>query len=154
PGFARLGLRLMPRSGWPGRLLAWAARKNAERLARRFIAGSNIGEALRSIAEMRRRRLAFTIDLLGEATVTEREAEAVQAQYLQLIEELSREVNTWPEVARTDRDHLGPIPRVNVSVKLSALYSQFDPIDPPGTSAAVRQRLRPILRAARANGAF
>ena len=32
------------------------------------------------------------------------------------------------------------MPRVNVSVKLSALYSQFDPIDPDGTS---RRRPRP-----------
>src|SRR5262249_28730431 len=45
-------------------------------------------------------------------------------------------------------------PRVNVSVKLSALYSQFDPIDPDGTSRAVRFRLRPLLRAARQRGAF
>ena len=53
-----------------------------------------------------------------------------------------------------DRDDLGPIPRVNVSVKLSALYSQFDPIDPDGTSRAVRDRLRPVLREARDRGAF
>ena len=46
------------------------------------------------------------------------------------------------------------MPRVNVSVKLSALYSQFDPIDPEGTSRAVRDRLRPILRAARSTRAF
>ena len=43
---------------------------------------------------------------------------------------------------------------MNVSVKLSSLYSQFDPIDPAGTSAAVRNRLRPILRLARQRGAF
>src|SRR5207237_6614654 len=47
-----------------------------------------------------------------------------------------------------------PLPRVNVSVKLSSLYSQFDPIDPEGTSRAVRARLLPILRAARRQGAF
>jgi RHH-type proline utilization regulon transcriptional repressor/proline dehydrogenase/delta 1-pyrroline-5-carboxylate dehydrogenase len=46
------------------------------------------------------------------------------------------------------------MPRVNVSVKLSALFSQFDPIDPDGTSAAVRKRLRPILRSAINNRAF
>src|SRR4029079_14732710 len=33
-------------------------------------------------------------------------------------------------------------------------YSQFDPIDPEGTSAAVRRRLRPILDAARQRFAF
>src|SRR5262249_33366792 len=60
----------------------------------------------------------------------------------------------WPEVDRIDRDDDGPLPRVNVSVKLSALYSQFDPIDPEGTSHAVLARLRPILRAARHGRAF
>ena len=40
---------------------------------------------------------------------------------------------------RPGRD--GPIPRVNVSVKLSSLFSQFDPIDPAGTDAAVLNRL-------------
>src|SRR5262249_24563830 len=48
----------------------------------------------------------------------------------------------------------GPIPRVNVSVKLSSLFSQFDPIDAVGTSAAVRRRLRPILTLARRHGCF
>ena len=84
---------------------------------------------------MRNRRLAFTIDLLGEATITEAEADHVQKQYLDLLAGLTREVNRWPEEPTIDRDDRGPIPRVNVSVKLSALYSQFDPIDPEGTSA-------------------
>lgn len=154
PWFAKFGLRVMPSKGWAGRLLAWAARRNAEHLAHRFIAGSDIASALKSVARLRQLQMGFTVDLLGEATITESEAEAVQAQYLELINELTREVNTWPEVPRIDRDHLGPIPRVNVSVKLSALYSQFDPIDPAGTSRAVRARLRPILHAAREQGAF
>ena len=41
-----------------------------------------------------------------------------------------------------------------MSVKLSAIYSQFDPLDPEGTSREVRARLRPILRAAMAAKAF
>src|SRR5204863_10210531 len=53
-----------------------------------------------------------------------------------------------------DRDHAGPIPQVNVSIKLSSLYSQFDPIDPARASSAVRERLRPILRAAQKRWAF
>ena len=123
-------------------------------MARRFIAGSTVAEALDAIAAMRRRSLAFTIDLLGEATITEAEAEQYQQQYLELIEGLSREVNAWPAVPLIDRDAAGPMPRVNVSVKLSSLYSQFDPIDPEATSDAVRGRLRPILRLARRHGAF
>jgi len=154
PAWARAGLRWLPRDGLAGTLLARTARSNAERLARRFIAGSNLDEALGAIARMRQRSLAFTVDLLGEATITEVEAQRYQAAYLELIEGLSREVNRWRPIDLIDRGPEGPLPRVNVSIKLSGLYSQFDPIDPDGTSEAVRARLRPILRAARQHHAF
>ena len=154
PPWLRLGLRWLPGNGLAGRLLARTARHNAERLARRFIAGANLPEALRAIARLRRRSLAFTIDLLGEATIAESEAQRYQADYLDLIDGLGRQVNAWEPIAQIDADDHGPLPRVNVSIKLSSLYSQFDPIDPECTSAAVRARLRPILRAARRHRAF
>lgn len=154
PGWVRRGISLIPHRGILGKLLAWQARSNAERMARKFIAGSNVAEAVEAVWQMRTRRLAFTIDLLGEATITETEADHVQKQYLDLLAGLTREVNTWPEEPIIDRDDRGPIPRVNVSVKLSALYSQFDPIDPEGTSRAVCRRLRPILALAKQTGAF
>ena len=100
------------------------------------------------------RSLAFTIDLLGEAVLSESEAEKYQGQYLHFLEGLTSEANEWPENRLVDRDHAGPIPRVNVSIKLSSLYSQFDPIDPVRASWAVREKLRPILRAAQRRWAF
>ena len=154
PWWARWGTRLIPNGGVLGQALAFASRRGAEQMARKFIAGSNVGEALEAVREMRTRRLAFTIDLLGEATVTEVEADHVQKQYLDLLHGLTREVNALPEEPLIDRDDRGPIPRVNVSVKLSALYSQFDPIDPDGTARMVCKRLRPILALAKQTGAF
>jgi RHH-type proline utilization regulon transcriptional repressor/proline dehydrogenase/delta 1-pyrroline-5-carboxylate dehydrogenase len=154
PGWIRFGVRWLPRDGVAGQALARVARSNAERLARRFIAGTNVEEALATIAAMRRRKLAFTVDLLGEATITEVEAVRYQEQYLHLLAGLSGPVNDWPEVPQIDCGTSGPMPRVNVSIKLSSLYSQFDPIDPAGTSAAVRARLRPILRLAQKQRAF
>ncbi|HKA08689.1 MAG TPA: L-glutamate gamma-semialdehyde dehydrogenase [Gemmataceae bacterium] len=154
PWWIRYGVRMLPSDGFGGRMLARAAKWNAEHLARRFIAGSNVEEAVESVKLLRDKSLAFTVDLLGEATITEAEADAVQKQYLDLVAGLTREVNPLTEVPLIDRDHRGPIPRVNVSVKLSALFSQFDPIDPEGTSRVVRRRLRPILAAARQTGAF
>jgi len=153
-GWMSFLVRHLPTHGPVAWLVAWAANRSARRLARKFIAGSNLEEALGAIAILRRRRLAFTIDLLGEATITEKEAEQYQAEYFQLVTGLAEGMTTWPEVPAIDRDESGPLPRVNVSVKLSSLYSQFDPIDPTGTSAAVRQRLRPILRLARRHGVF
>jgi len=154
PLWLRLPLNWLPRNGLAGRLLAGTARNSAQRFARRFIAGTNLDEALATIAHLRRQRLAFTVDLLGEATITEREADQYQAEYLRLIAGLCDSAGYWADVDLIDRDPHGPLPRVNVSIKLSSLYSQFDPIDPEGTSAAVRARLRPVLRAARSRGAF
>ena len=154
PKWLTLGLRLIPSGGLLGRAFAGLAHRSARRLARKFIAGSNLKEALAAIGRMRRQSLAFTVDLLGEATITEAEADASRDEYMQLIAGLSAPVNAWPTNLLIDADDSGPLPRVNVSVKLSSLYSQFDPIDPDGTARAVLARLRPILRAARRAGAF
>jgi RHH-type proline utilization regulon transcriptional repressor/proline dehydrogenase/delta 1-pyrroline-5-carboxylate dehydrogenase len=154
PGWLRLGLRLAPANGVVGSLVARAARGNAERLARRFIAGLDVNQALGAIARLRKQNLAFTVDFLGEATITEAESEQYQQYYLRMIEGLGRAVNSWPAIDLIDRDERGALPRINLSIKLSALYSQFDPIDQDGTSQAVRARLRPILRTARQNRAF
>lgn len=154
PGWARFALPFIPRQGIFASLLAWLARGNAQNLARKFIAGSNVDEALNAVGRLRRQRLTFTVDLLGEATITEREAEKSQRDYLDLIEGLSAEVNAWPTLDLIDRDERGPLPRVNVSIKLSSLFSQFDPMAPDHTSAVVRERLRPILRSAIKHRAF
>jgi RHH-type proline utilization regulon transcriptional repressor/proline dehydrogenase/delta 1-pyrroline-5-carboxylate dehydrogenase len=156
PAWIRWGLALLPAGGLAGRALAGLTRWSARRLARKFIAGSNIPEAVEAVESLRRRSLGFTVDLLGEATITEAEADHAQAEYLELVRGLSRAAGAWPARDLIDTDGLTgrPLPRVNVSVKLSALYSQFDPIDPERTSRAVRARLRPILRAARQDGAF
>jgi RHH-type proline utilization regulon transcriptional repressor/proline dehydrogenase/delta 1-pyrroline-5-carboxylate dehydrogenase len=154
PPWIALALRWLPTKGALGRLLAWTARFSAERLASRFIAGSNIPEVVAAVESLRQSSLAFTVDLLGEATVTEEEADRAQAEYLELLHGLSEAAAYWKEIPLIDRDERGPLPRVNVSVKLSSLYSQFDSIDPAGTSRVVRSRLRPILRLARDQGAF
>ncbi len=153
PWWARHGIRFIPRSGLLANLLAKLTRANAGAMARKFIAGSNIPEAIAAVRRLRAEGQTFTVDLLGEATVTEPEADHVQKQYFELLAGLA-EVNDWPEAPDIDRDDRGPIPRVNVSVKLSALYSQFDPIDPDGTKRAVLNRLRPILSTAKRTGAF
>jgi len=154
PAPLRWGLKLLPEEGILAGLVAHAASFNATRLARRFIAGSNVAEALVALQQLRRQRMAFTIDLLGEAVLTEVEAQHYQQQYLDLVEGLTAAAEQWPTIPLIDTDHAGPLPKVNISVKLSALFSQWDPIDPEGTSAAVKERLRPILLLIRNRGGF
>jgi RHH-type transcriptional regulator, proline utilization regulon repressor / proline dehydrogenase / delta 1-pyrroline-5-carboxylate dehydrogenase len=131
--------RYLPENGPVASVVASSARFIANRLARSFIAASDPAGAAKSAIALRRRGMDFTIDLLGEAVVSEAEAERYAARYGELIEHLA--------------DVL-PAGSVNVSVKLSSLFSQFDPIDAEGTIVAVGRRLRPILQTARQRGAF
>ncbi|MEX2120673.1 MAG: L-glutamate gamma-semialdehyde dehydrogenase [Pirellulales bacterium] len=153
PRAVRLGLAAARPDSIAGRALALAARRNALGQARRFIAGTNTAEVLAAAMRERKARRAFTLDILGEAVASNLEADRYLQSYLNLIEGIAPTVNRWPEVAQIDRCGLTQLPRVNVSVKLSALDSQFDPIDPEGTSRRVGARLRTLLRMARSHRA-
>ncbi len=128
-------------------------RETVRRLARRFVAGSTPAEARRAALDARRAGQAFTLDVLGEACLSEAEADAYQARYLELVDTLGREAPQWPAAPRLDTAPWGPQPRVNVSVKVSALHPWLEPADPEGSASTVKRRLRPILRAAQAAGA-
>lgn len=148
------GLNFASHRSAAARAVALAVRRNATRMAQRFIAGTTPAEALTAIRKLRRQSLAFTLDLLGEATLSEEEAAAYQHRYLDLLTSLAAAAQHWEPVEVIDTDHTGPIPRVNVSLKLTALYSQFDAIDPAHSAARVKERLRPLLRTAKEVGAF
>jgi RHH-type transcriptional regulator, proline utilization regulon repressor / proline dehydrogenase / delta 1-pyrroline-5-carboxylate dehydrogenase len=137
-----------------GRALSMNARSNALRMAERFIAGNTTEEVLASVTKLRKQGFAFSLDLLGEAVVSEPEANRYRNSYSELLDNLADDVNGWSEDTQIDHDDHGPIPRLNVSVKLSALYSQFSPVDPIGTTEVVKKRLRTILRRARKNMAY
>ncbi len=134
------------------RLMALIARRSSLLMAGTFIAGSNIVEAERAILRLRRKKLAFTIDVLGEAALSAGEAEAYRQMYLDLIEQLPRQAAAWKPVALADEADGQAIPRVNVSVKLTSLYPGFDPIDPQAATARAKELLRPLLRKAMAGG--
>ncbi len=123
-------------------------------MASRFIAGQTAEEALETLRGMWRDELAFTVDLLGEATVSEDEAQTYLERYSEILETLCAETKDWTEQPSIEQASFGRLPRVNVSVKISSLYSQLDPIDPKGSIDAVKERLRPLFQMAKNRGAF
>jgi len=129
----------------PG-LMAGAIRKNVTQMAKMFITGENPQDALPVLKKARKNKLAFTVDILGEATLSEPEALDYQRKYLELIDWLAKDAQGWEEIPQIDRDASGPIPKVNVSVKMTALYSQINDRDWQGTKTAVKDRLRPIFQ--------
>lgn len=137
----------------PG-LVAGAVKKNVTQMAKMFIAGEDPKEALEVIRKSRKGGLTFTADLLGEAALSEKESREYQKRYLELIEWLAKDAEKWPESEQLDRDHSGPIPKVNVSVKLSALYSQVSVKAWDDTKTHLKNALRPIFEMAMQKNVF
>lgn len=153
----RLGRAAM-RAGPLGRAPATAAVALAVRaMAGRFICGETSAQAVAAIRRLARRGLLFTIDLLGEEVVSEREADEQTGRYLRLLDELSEAFQADPPLPRPPHgvESLPPAgPLINVSVKISSLTSQFDPIAPDAVAARVLPRLSRIAARARERGAF
>ena len=154
PWWLSLGLALAPAGSICAEWLARTARGSASLMAKKFIAGATPDEALRTVLALRRRKLAFTADLLGEAVISEAEADVYQRTCLALIRGLNGPLRSAVEIPMIDRDQNGPLPRVNLSLKLSSLTAQFEPIHADVSIARVCERLRPILRTARELGAY
>src|SRR5437879_4373976 len=137
------------------RLFPWISapvlRWNVSETARQLIAGRNHDEVIATLRKRRAQRIGFTVDVLGEAVVSEAEADEYAARYADLLEKLARETNNWADPLGINAE-LFPV--VNLSVKISALYSQINPADPADAIAHLRTKLRPLLRRARELGAF
>ena len=67
-------------------LTAPPTRRVVRRIARSFILARDPTEAVSRLRAMRDRSTAFTVDLLGETVLSEREAEEFAARYLDLVE--------------------------------------------------------------------
>ncbi len=137
----------------PG-LMAKAVKNNVEQMAKMFITGESPKEALTVLKKARKNKIGFTVDLLGEACLSEAEALDYQKRYIELVDWLSKDAAGWEHMPQIDEDHKGPIPRVNVSVKLSSLYSQIDLKAWDESKELCKERLRPILKLAMERGVF
>ncbi|MEM8831103.1 MAG: proline dehydrogenase family protein, partial [Cyanobacteria bacterium P01_G01_bin.19] len=137
----------------PAQTAAATITKAVETLAYKYIAGENINEVMKTIARLRKDGMTYTIDLLGEAVITETEAQGYLQRYLDLIEQLTEQAKGWKRKPGIDLAEGEELPQVQVSVKLTAFYSQFDPLDPAGSKKQVCDRIRILLRKAAELGA-
>src|SRR5580704_9180338 len=77
--FLEAGVRLAGIAPWiSGPILRW----NVSEMARQFIAGRNSNDVMRTLRKRRSQKIGFTVDLLGEAVVSETEADEYAARYL------------------------------------------------------------------------
>lgn len=131
----------------PAKLLASIVRKSVKIMAKRFIAGETIETADKSLKSLYDTHRDVTLDQLGELVVSEREADHYCNEVLKLIRGFSLHVH------KGEKNKAG-IHRAHVSIKVSALCSDFKPHAPEYTYNLVAPRLKKILLTAKEEDVF
>lgn len=102
----------------------------AKKFASRFVAGETIATACDAVADLNKKGITASLDLLGEAVTNDAEARETGRQYLELLDEIHRR--------KLD---------ANVSVKLTALGQDIN-------DALCEEMIRAILTRAKQYGTF
>ncbi|MBO0768901.1 MAG: hypothetical protein J2O48_09485, partial [Solirubrobacterales bacterium] len=121
---AYLGREQLPASA--GRI----TRRGVSLMAQRFIAGETVAAAGPKLESLWRRGIASSLDLLGEATVTRAEGAAYAQRCADALLTLSRAAAAWPPQPLLEHDSAGPLPRAQLSVKVTALTPLIKPLAP------------------------
>jgi RHH-type proline utilization regulon transcriptional repressor/proline dehydrogenase/delta 1-pyrroline-5-carboxylate dehydrogenase len=141
----RQGAEVFARSA-PAVIAAPVVRASVRSLARQFIAGTDPKDALTFLEALRKDGARLSVDLIGEAVVSEAEASSYAERYLELLDFLAPRFTPGNgREARRDR--------LDISLKLSSLYSQMEPLNWEGSIEQTAGALRPILIKARERGA-
>ena len=133
--------------------LGAAAAAGVRRMAHRFIVGETPDHAKGVLSELWRDGIAASVDLLGEATVTSAEADRYASRCADALDALARVYADLPQRQALERDSQGPLPRANLSVKVSALTPLLRPTAPERGQRDAAPRLRELLRHAKRLGA-
>jgi len=131
----------------PANILATMVRKSVKIMAKRFIAGETIETADKSLQSLFQTGRDVTLDQLGELVVSEREADHYCNEVIKLIKGFSLHVK------KGELNKAG-IHRAHVSIKVSALCSDFKPHAPDYTYELVAPRLKKILLIAKEEDVF
>jgi RHH-type proline utilization regulon transcriptional repressor/proline dehydrogenase/delta 1-pyrroline-5-carboxylate dehydrogenase len=147
----RMGLKAAGGMSW---LFGSGIKAQVTGMARQFMLGDDDKEIVATLKKLCEQDIAFTVDILGETVVSESEADQYAKRYLDLMDLLARETSRWQRPSKSNESARGVLPALNVSVKISALYSQIQSTDPDTAIERISARLRPILRRAKELGAF
>ena len=155
PASVRAGLRASAVLPGGDALAAAVARFGIEQMARQFIIGSDdeLDDVLRRLGDRWTDGFASTVDLLGEKTFTLIEADRYAERVARTFDRLIEAAAHWPERPRLEQDPFGPIGRVNVSVKPTALAPKMHVAHRDRRRGPGLDRLAPILALARERGA-
>ena len=134
----------------PGRAaLGAAAAAGVKRMAHRFIVGETPAAAQAVLRRLWEGGVATSVDLLGEATITADEADRYADRCRSALDDLAAVYGPLAPRPLLEADAAGPTPRVNLSVKVSALTPLLRAEAPELGQRDAAERLRPLLRHAR-----
>ena len=135
------------------RALGAAASLGIRHMAHRFIIGASPSDALETLESLWRGGTASSLDLLGEATMTEAEADRYAERCAEALDTIAGAASGWPERPLLEADSSGVLPRVNLSAKVTALTPLIHPQAPELGRDDAARRVRPLLRRAAGLGA-
>src|SRR3954463_13463772 len=135
------------------RALGMAAAAGVRHMAHRFIVGEDPKAAFGVLRDLWKNGVASSVDLLGEATVTSAEAQRYADRCADALDTIVGAAGRWPARPQLERDSAGPLPRANLSVKVSALTPLLRADAPERGKRDAADRLRPLLRRANERGA-
>jgi proline dehydrogenase len=135
------------------RALGIAATAAIRHMAHRFIIGTTPEDAAPTLRRLWEHGIGSSLDLLGEATVTAAEADAYAARCTAALESLDRQSAGWPDRPALAADSAGPLPRGNLSVKVTALTPLMRAESPERGREDAAARVRPLLAHAHRTGA-
>ena len=104
--------KLIQRSGEP--VIRAAMNQAMKLMGKQFVLGRNIAEALKNGRPEREKGYTYSFDMLGEAALTQADAEKYMADYRKAIDTVGAEAQ------------VGPGPKPSVSIKLSALHPRYE----------------------------
>ncbi len=94
-------------------------------MATQFIVATDAPAAAARLGDLWRRGRAATVDLFGEHTHSQAEADGYAASLADLVTVLIAASHTWPANEVLERDDLGALGRVAVAIKPTALAPDF-----------------------------
>src|SRR5947208_4076314 len=95
----RMGLKAAGGAGW---LFGAGVKAQVTGMARQFMLGNDDKEIVAALRKLHNQDIAFTVDILGEAVVSEAEADQYAQRYLDLMELLARETARWPHPCKSN----------------------------------------------------
>ncbi len=157
PTFLSKGAKVASMLGsFGGSVLNKVISGNIHEMAKQFIVGENTKDAIKNMVKLRKEGFAAVVDVLGEATLSHKEAEIYVATYLELLDALEKEQDSWTAFDQntTESGDWGHAPKINIAVKPTATFCLANPQDFEGSVVGILEQLRRICKRAVEMNAF